>query len=531
MNGLIIYKYIVPEYDNKDYELRRSNEVADWIKSGHFLRKLFRYGYAEYYSSNLSTQPSQFILCVVLWLLSPGQAVLKDQYGRCERITFGTLCLKAYREFFDLLSYPLVLFNINKRLNHIEKQISDKQIKNLRLNDPPAYLRTDLVPGLQCGGSVGHIAGVLNNLDQFCGSPCFITTDKIPTVRDDLVINIIEPENKFWGFQELPELYFNEKCFVRSCRILDNQPLAFIYQRYALYNYTGVQLSTRYSVPFVLEYNGSAVWIAKNWGQSLKYERLGERIELYNLRMADLVVVVSKPLLHDLVSLGIDQDKILVNPNGVEPQRYSPDVSGEPVIEKYALQGKKVIGFIGTFGKWHGAERLVDAIAHLINKHPEYKNEIRVLLVGDGDMAALVREKISTNSLEEICILTGLVPQAEGPGYLAACDVLVSPHVPNPDGSPFFGSPTKLFEYMAMGKGIVASKLDQIADILSHNETAWLVKPGDEESLMLGIKTLLDDPGLSDRLGRAAREEAVKQYTWKHHTGRIIEKLKERCQQ
>src|SRR5207237_125725 len=76
-----------------------------------------------------------------------------------------------------------------------------------------------------------------------------------------------------------------------------------------------------------------------------------------------------------------------------------------------------------------------------------------------------------------------LVPQDDGPEHLAAADLLVSPHVTNPDGTPFFGSPTKLFEYMAMGRPIVASDLEQIGQTLEHGRTAWLVPPGDVEAL------------------------------------------------
>ena len=113
---------------------------------------------------------------------------------------------------------------------------------------------------------------------------------------------------------------------------------------------------------------------------------------------------------------------------------------------------------------------------------------------------------------------------------MAACDILVSPHVPNPDGTPFFGSPTKLFEYMAMGKGIVASDLDQIGEVLRHNKTAWLVKPGDINALMMGLKTLIDNSELRERLGKTARQEAIAKHTWKEHTGKIVEKLRCRCE-
>lgn len=139
----------------------------------------------------------------------------------------------------------------------------------------------------------------------------------------------------------------------------------------------------------------------------------------------------------------------------------------------------------------------------------------------------LVKGNIHKFAMEESCVLTGLVPQEKGPEHLAACDILVAPHKPNPDGTPFFGSPTKLFEYMAMSKGIVASNLDQIGEVLKHGHTACLVKPGDVESLMEGLKTLVDDRGRRDSLGQAARSEVVAKYTWKEHTRKIIERLKE----
>jgi glycosyltransferase involved in cell wall biosynthesis len=80
---------------------------------------------------------------------------------------------------------------------------------------------------------------------------------------------------------------------------------------------------------------------------------------------------------------------------------------------------------------------------------------------------------------------------------------------------------------MAMGKGIVASNLNQIGEVLKHDRTAWLVKPGDVEALIEGMKVLIDDTEKRKRLGRAARNEVVAKYTWKEHTRKIIEKLKE----
>ena len=149
-------------------------------------------------------------------------------------------------------------------------------------------------------------------------------------------------------------------------------------------------------------------------------------------------------------------------------------------------------------------------------------------MIGDGVRMPDVRSALARHQVESACVLTGLVPQADGPRYLAACDILASPHVPNADGTPFFGSPTKLFEYMAMGKGIVASDLDQIGDILEHGRAAVMVTPGDVDSLVVGLTTLIEDPARRDALGREARQLVLDRHSWRAHTARIVARLRER---
>jgi len=119
----------------------------------------------------------------------------------------------------------------------------------------------------------------------------------------------------------------------------------------------------------------------------------------------------------------------------------------------------------------------------------------------------------------------GRVPQVEGARLLGACDIFVSPHNSHMVDSKFFGSPTKLFEYMAMGKGIVASNLDQIGEVLRHGETAWLVAPGDAVALAAGIDRLVRDVALRDALGAAARRDALTHHTWRAHVRRTLDAL------
>jgi glycosyltransferase involved in cell wall biosynthesis len=104
----------------------------------------------------------------------------------------------------------------------------------------------------------------------------------------------------------------------------------------------------------------------------------------------------------------------------------------------------------------------------------------------------------------------------------------VSPHVPPSDGSEFFGSPTKLFEYMAMSRAVIASRLGQVADVIIDGQNGMLVEPGDVDDLARAIKQLLDDEAMRARLGEAARQTVVERYTWKHNAARVFDTIDKR---
>ena len=508
------------------------DQFREWIKRGIFLKHIFQYQEARVHAYRLELIPKPLVTASIVRLLGRRTCYFEDELGQREMITSYLLRDLLWQFIKDawgknsLIRHSFIevedLHNQSIRREQSEEKVLD-------LSAPPVYLRTELSYGLRSGGSLGHIAGVLNNLGWFTGPPIFLTTDFIPTVRPDIETHIFPPVGRFWDFKELPGIYFNEVLEQEAEKVLQDRRVSFVYQRYSLNNYSGLKLARHLGAPFVLEYNGSEIWVSRHWGRPLKHEKLSERIESLNLKAADLMVVVSQALKDELVMRGIDADKILMNPNGVDPDRYSPDVDGSHIRAQYHLDGRTILGFIGTFGKWHGAEVLAEAFGRLLQEFPSYRERVRLLLVGDGVMMPQVKEHLQRSGALEAVTLTGLVPQEQGPAYLAASDILVASHVPNPDGTPFFGSPTKLFEYMAMGKGIVASDLDQIGEVLKHDQTAWMVKPGDAQSLMFGLKALIDDQPMRDRLGRAARQEVVSRYTWKEHTRKIIEKLKEHC--
>jgi glycosyltransferase involved in cell wall biosynthesis len=503
------------------------DELRRWVLNGSIVGRLQRFQVARLVTERLSTS-GRPMLAWALRLLARRRSYIVDCLGHERDLTLQLLVRWSWQLAREALGREELLRGIEREVDALAAGVSVTPHPRLDRTATPLYLRTDLSFGVRAGGSVGHIAGVINELGRELGPPVLLTTDPVPTVRPDVDVRHVPVPERFWNFRELPSLVLNDVVDAEAAQVAVNRRLGLVYQRYSLNNYAGLRVARRAGVPFVLEYNGSEIWMSRHWHRPLKYEALAERIELLNINHADLVVVVSGAMRDELVARGAFRERILVNANAVDPERYRPDIDGAAIRHRYNLEGQTVVGFIGTYQPWHGAEPLARAFAILMRDRPELRDRVRLLMVGTGPSLATVKQIIRAASLDDLVRYTGLVAQEDGPQHLAACDILASPHVPNPDGTPFFGSPTKVFEYMAMGRGIVASDLDQIGEVLRHRETAWLVPPDDPDGLARGLARLVDDPALRASLGEAARRDALANHTWRAHVRRTIAALEAR---
>ena len=437
-----------------------------------------------------------------------------------------TVIINVARLLLSLLIFLPRLIWIMWRIN---------KLKNLKPKKFPInplmrffYLRTDHWFKLTFGGSVGHTAGVINSLFQLGQLGQVVTTDQLFEINPDIKQQVISPDYTLAGnIPDFPPLDYNHKLVKTVVKNALFQDCNIIYQRYSIGNISGIQLKYLTDLPLVLEFNGSEVWAAEHWGRrKFFFHRLFQRVELINLKHADLIVVVSDTLKRELIELAIPEHKVLVNPNGVDILKFNPEINGHKIRERLELTDQCVFGFIGTFSTWHGVELLTSAILEFYDRADADPN-VHFLLIGDGPLRNECQETIRQSKYGDKVTFTGQVAQHQAPYYLAACDVFLSPHIPNPDGSDFFGSPTKIFEYMAMGKPIIASKLGQMEFLLEHKHTAWLVEPGNRQDLLLAIKTLLTDRALREKLGKNALIEVTNKYTWEQHVKNIIIKLEE----
>jgi glycosyltransferase involved in cell wall biosynthesis len=382
-----------------------------------------------------------------------------------------------------------------------------------------AYLRSTPSPGSAAGGAATHLNGFVNAASELGAGIRVISNDYIAGL-DETKLTLVDPEpvgSTRAAFDLRNNLIFSAGVL----REIENNPVDLIYQRYGRFTWAGVEASLQARVPLFLEYNGSEVWIGKHWDMSGMIPLL-ERFERLNLEAATRIFVVSEVERQNLLRAHYPAEKIIVNPNGVDAETFRPDIGGDVVRQQLGMTEDEIVaGFVGTFGPWHGVLTLAQAIASMPND-----TNLRFLLIGAGRFRDEVEQIIRDAGKERRVIFAGHVDHKRVPALLDACDILLSPHVPLEDGSDFFGSPTKLFEYMAMGKGIVASRLGQIGDVLVHEETALLVKPGNVSDLTEAILRLAASPKLRARLGDAARHVAVQRHTWKQNAQRVIEQYR-----
>lgn len=420
------------------------------------------------------------------------------------------------REFAASIS---AIVRSDRVLEKFENQIANRpriEISSDRSNVRIAYLRSTPSPGSHAGGAATHINGFVNAAVDLGARVDIISNDYIAGL-DVTRIKLVNPEPigiTRAAFDLRNNLIFSSGVWAA----LGMSPADLIYQRYGRFTWAGVAASLDTGAPLFLEYNGSEVWIGKHWDKSDMIKLL-ERFERLNLAAATRIFVVSEVERQNLLRANIPDGKIIVNPNGVDTESFRPGVGGDLARRELGIAAHETVaGFVGTFGPWHGVLILAQAIASMPND-----TAVRFLLIGAGRFRDEVEQIIRDAGKERQVIFAGHLDHKKVPALLDACDILLSPHVPLEDGSDFFGSPTKLFEYMAMGKGIVASRLGQIADVLVDEETALLVEPGNVAALSRAILRFADSPELRARLGAAARAAAIERHTWKRNAQRVID--------
>lgn len=228
-------------------------------------------------------------------------------------------------------------------------------------------------------------------------------------------------------------------------------------------------------------------------------------------RLSDLIVTPTAAILPP----GTPASKVVELEWGADTDRFRPGAPGQVPFQRPA---GVVAVFAGAFRSWHGAIRLAEAIRRL---HARGRRDIGAVFIGDGPELPAVRRAAA--GLEGV-VFTGAIPHERMAAALAACDIGTAPfdigrHAPLSLG--FYWSPLKIFEYMASGLPVVAPAAGRLPSLVGDGQEGLLYDPADPEALAAAIERLSDAP-LRLRLGSAARERALREYSWDAHCRALV---------
>jgi glycosyltransferase involved in cell wall biosynthesis len=290
-------------------------------------------------------------------------------------------------------------------------------------------------------------------------------------------------------------------------------PFDMVYERYSLWSFAGVQYASEHKIPGMLEVNAPLIE-EQAAHRGLVARDLATSVSEKVFASASALLAVSREVASYLETFPGTSGRIHVVPNGVDPHRFSSGPA--PALP---APGVFTVGFVGTLKPWHGLPTLIDAFA-LLHRRDQ---STRLLIVGDGperpNLEAAIHDPLSPIPNPQSILFTGAVAPADIPSHLASMDVAVAPY---PEQDTFYFSPLKVYEYMAAGLPVVASRVGQLAGLINDGETGLLCPPGDVPALAAALDRLRLDPDLRTRLGAGARSTALRAHTWDGVVRRIL---------
>lgn len=233
------------------------------------------------------------------------------------------------------------------------------------------------------------------------------------------------------------------------------------------------------------------------------------------LRSAERVLFSSLDYARSSKAWGwLDSDRMGELPNGVESERFHPDVPRRQLRKELGYEEQDVVFIlVAALDRAHhfkGVPVLLRALARLD------PSQCRVLIVGDGDQRTSYEEHARRLGVEHVVTFTGRVPAERLPLYYAAAEAGILPSTTRGEA---FGM--VLLEAMATGRPVIASDLPGVRTVVRHAHDGYRVQPGSAQELATRMRELASERALRNRMGEAARKRVLDSYTWTHAVDRL----------
>jgi glycosyltransferase involved in cell wall biosynthesis len=239
-------------------------------------------------------------------------------------------------------------------------------------------------------------------------------------------------------------------------------------------------------------------------------------VEFSLYRWADRVFAATDFLKKLLVSYGLDSRKIIVIPNGADIAFFNPNVDVSEIREKYRLENRFVILFTGHLEDWAGVNLIYD-LAKCLNLAVPNST---ILLVGAGTSTSKLFERLVRSNLGHMVIHAGLHSYEEMPFFTAASDIALClfPDTPVAHAA----SPLKLFEYLASGRAVVATRVAGTNEVL-NSSCGVLVAPENTKEICDAVIRLCNNHELRNALGIRGRKLVEEKYSWSNLAQRFLD--------
>ncbi len=273
-----------------------------------------------------------------------------------------------------------------------------------------------------------------------------------------------------------------------------------------------LDIARRHSIPFVYELRASWEDAAVSHGTtregSLRY-RLSKALETFVMRHADAIVTICDGLRDDVVSRGVEPDRVTVVGNAVDRTLLEESGQLESAPEIFqSLRDRRVIGFFGSFYSYEGLDLLISAVATLNRTHPD----IALMLLGSGPEDDSLRSQAKRLGIGDHVTFLGRVPHERIAAFYRHIDVFVFPR--RPMRLTDLVTPLKPLEAMAAGALVIASDVGGHRELIDDGVTGLLFPAGDVGALVATLQCVLDRPEAYRDVRDAGRENVHAVRTW-----------------
>lgn len=359
----------------------------------------------------------------------------------------------------------------------------------------------------------GHEVETLIMGGEDASTGTHIQTANVSTGGIKKIIKSFIPSCIWEGIKDWQMERYDQYAQQRLAAKMDSYKPDLIYERAAYLQTSGIKEAKKKNIPHIFEWNGPFMHERKKLYGNSAYFPVAKKNERTQLSDTQLNVVTSTAMRDYFAKkYQLPENKFLVVPNAIDIAKIQTNSQIVAELrEKWQLQDKIVIGFVGQIMAWHGVGILLSAFYHLHQAYPH----LRLLIVGEGKMLAEYKQYAIEKGIAEKVIFTGKIPHKEVFNHIEVMDITVMAN------SNWYGSPVKIFEYGAMGKAIIAPDNIPVRDVMIDNEDGILVQPS-TDSLKFALIKLIDNEELRKKVAVAFQQKVLQKYTWKHAAKHLL---------